>query len=148
DALTQDPDAKNPETAYLTTTLFRNPPVNRPENTMVGVMSDSGKDVTTGSMTVSDASNWVWEGTGVANGTVLPGILGYEVDRLFPGSPAGIADLAHSPYLLNGTTYYSDMTAYSTAAGTTVLATGSMQWTWGLDDYVFPFSPPGGRGGP
>jgi hypothetical protein len=75
--------------------------------------------VTTGSMTVSNASNWVWAGTGVSNGTTLPGTLGYEVNQLSPGSPAGTVDLAHSPFLLmptDGETHYSDMTVYSTAA--------------------------------
>ncbi|HLO51308.1 MAG TPA: N,N-dimethylformamidase beta subunit family domain-containing protein, partial [Kamptonema sp.] len=45
---------------------------------------------------------------------------------------------AHSPYSYKGRTRYADMTVYTAASGATVFATGSMQWTWGLDDYNAP----------
>jgi len=33
---------------------------------------------------------------------------------------------------------FSDATVYFTSSGATVFATGSMQWSWGLDDYGVP----------
>jgi hypothetical protein len=32
---------------------------------------------------------------------------------------------------------YSDMTVYTAPSGSTVLATGTMDWCWGLDSYPY-----------
>ena len=42
---------------------------------MVGDPFDAG-------MVVANASHWVFNGTGLSNGDVLPGLLGYEVDGM------------------------------------------------------------------
>jgi hypothetical protein len=57
---------------------------------------------------------------------------------MFGIEPSGTARIAHSPYLFQGATRYTDMTTYTAASGATVFATGSMQWNWGLDDYNAP----------
>jgi hypothetical protein len=73
---------------------------------------------------------------------VLKGMLGYEVDRVGPGSPPGIRVLASSPYAAchdpdcaSSDLRYANMTYYATPAGAGVFATGSMNWNWGLDAY-------------
>ena len=136
-ALTADPYAtdSDPSNDYLITVRWRDPPVNRPEEAFVGVMYEY--DPVNGDIVVDNSSNWVYSGTLLRNGDHLTGLLGYEVDRIFGYGPAGTIRLAHSPYPLGTGTSYSDMTVY-TVGNATVFATGSMQWTWGLDDYNAP----------
>jgi hypothetical protein len=57
---------------------------------------------------------------------------------MFGNAPTNTIRIAHSPYSYNGGTRYSDMTIYTTDSGAIVFATGSMQWSWGLDDYNAP----------
>ena len=90
-----------------------------------------------------NASHWVFACTGLRNGDPLRGLLGYEVDAIYGGGPATLERLAHSPFLDHGDpaapkTRYSDMTIYTAESGALVFATGSIQWSWGLDDYNVP----------
>jgi hypothetical protein len=116
----------------LTTVKFRSHPVDRPEDALVGVMYET--DPVESDIVVSEASSWVFEGTGLKNGDHLPGLLGYEVDRIAGHSPAGTHLLAHSPYPFRGNTRYSDMSLYTAPSGSIVFAAGTMQWSWGLVD--------------
>jgi len=126
-----------PDHQHLVTVRFRDPPVNRPEDALVGVMYQS-RTLRTYDMVISDASHWIFANTGLLNGSHLQDLLGYEADRMYGHAPPGTVRVAHSPYLYNGAILYSDMTVYTAAAGSTVVATGSMQWSWGLDDYSYP----------
>jgi hypothetical protein len=123
-------------TRRLTTVKFRSQPVDRPEDALVGVMYES--DPVQGDMIVTDASNWIFEGTGLKNGDHLPGLLGYEVDRISDHTPPGLLRITRSPYPFRGNTRYSDMVAYTAPSGSTVVATGTMQWSWGLVDPEIP----------
>jgi hypothetical protein len=94
---------------------------------------------------VSNAAHWVFAGTGLRNGDALRGLLGYEVDASYGGGPATLERLAHSPFVDRGgptektpQTKYSDMTIYTAGSGALVFATGSIQWSWGLDGYNAP----------
>ena len=119
-------------TRRLTTVKFRSHPVDRPEDALVGVMYET--DPVQGDLVVSDASNWIFEGTGLKNGDHLPGLLGYEVDRISDHTPSGTQQITHSPYPFRGNTRYSDMSVYTAPSGSIVFATGTMQWSWGLVD--------------
>jgi hypothetical protein len=129
-----DPISHSPDPAMrrLTTVKFRSHPVNRPEEEMVGVLYET--DPVQGDIVVSDASNWVFNGTGLKNGDHLPNLLGYEVDRTSERTPPGTQRIAHSPYTFRGDNRYSDMTVYTAPSGSIVFAVGSMQWNWGLVD--------------
>jgi hypothetical protein len=116
----------------LTTVMFRSHPVDRPEDTLVGVMYET--DPVQSDIVISDASSWIFEGTGLKNGDHLPGLLGYEVDRTSDHTPSGTHRLAHSPYPFRGSTRYSDMVLYTTPSGSIVFASGTLQWSWGLFD--------------
>ncbi len=150
-----DPFARDKNLAndYLVTTLWRNSPVNRPEDALIGVMYQTYKvnaDIII-DLTVPD---WLLAGTKLKldNMTAsmqmqhqtplkqihLVGLLGYEVDRMFGNAPANTIRIAHSPYIHHGKRRYADMTIYTTGSGAIVFATGSMQWNWGLDDYNAP----------
>lgn len=125
----------DPTNNYLATSIWRDPPLNRPENTMIGVMFETNpvdRDVI-----VDDATNWAFAGTGLIHGDRLSGLAGYEVDRMFPNSPPGTLRLAHSAVTTDGKKFH-DMTVYLAASGATVFAVGSIQWSWGLDDYNAP----------
>ncbi|MGB9150925.1 MAG: N,N-dimethylformamidase beta subunit family domain-containing protein, partial [Burkholderiales bacterium] len=126
----------NPAEATL---KFRNPIVNRPEASLVGVMYDF--DSVDGDMVISNCIPWICNGTNLVNGSVLPGMLGYEVDKVDPASsPANIQIITASPYLYNRDgiveTRFSNMTYYQAASGARVFATGSMNWNFGVDAYL------------
>jgi len=129
DPFFHDPD---PAKRRRTTTQFRRHPVNRPEAAIIGVMYESHQ--AQGDIVISDSSSWVFDGTGLAAGDVLPGLLGYEVDRKFPESPSGTHVFAHSPYFVNDSKRIGEMAYYTASSSATVVATGSMQWNWGLDE--------------
>lgn len=138
---------------YLVTTLWRKPPINRPEDAMIGVMyatfgvnSDIVLNRTAPDWLLADTqlspattqASTGWFGKKAPSEMRLSGLLGYEVDRMFKNAPANTIRIAHSPYRHEGRTKYSDMTVYQAASGATVFATGSIQWSWGLDDFNAP----------
>jgi hypothetical protein len=60
-------------------------------------------------------------------------LLGYEINAVLPGTtPAQTRVLAHSTSGGNA----SDMTYYVDASSAQVFGTGTMQWSWGLDNYI------------
>lgn len=124
----------------LTTTRFRDRPVKDPEDALIGMMYESyfpGNKYE--DIVIQDASSWIFANTGLKNGDHLPGLLGYELDKMYGHAPHGTQRVAHSPYLdIAGALHYSDMTYYATAAGSTVVATGSMNWNWGLGEFGYP----------
>jgi hypothetical protein len=105
-----------------------------PEAEFIGVMY--GYEPVNGDIVIDDDTTWVTAGTGLTRGAHLNGLLGYEVDKIVASSPPNIERIGHS-YVpsKNG---YADMTLYTAPSGALVFATGSMQWSWGLDDYNAP----------
>jgi len=136
---TEDPYAASPDplTARLATGRWRDSPTSRPEAALVGVQYIA--DPVEGDMVVADATHWAFEGTGLKNGDAFPGLLGYEVDAVSEASPPSLRVLAHSPFGGGADEpRYSDMASYQAPGGALVFATGSMFWSWGLDDYNAP----------
>ncbi|HET7437641.1 MAG TPA: N,N-dimethylformamidase beta subunit family domain-containing protein [Thermoanaerobaculia bacterium] len=139
DAPQKDPVAldSDPSNDNLLTTKFRNTPVSDPEAELIGVQYvDNPVD---GDITIDDVTSapWVFANTGLTTGSVIPGLLGYEVDAIAASSPPSVIRLAHSPFVTTegNRSGYSDMTVYTAASGATVFATGSIQWAWGVDDW-------------
>ena len=130
---TTDPYASNPNTAYLTTTEWRLPPLNMPEETLVGAMYAT--DPVNADIIVSDSSHWVYTYTGLHNGDHLSGMLGYEVDSMHGNQPADTVGVAHET---TASGVSADTTVYTAASGATVFASGSFDWSWGLDDFGTP----------
>ena len=133
DPFATDGDAAND---HLVTTQWREPPVNNPEEVLIGVMYESVP--VDGDVVVSQLSHQIFSGVSLPENSRLPGLLGYEADRRFGPASSDLVVLAHSPYDLNGRTNYADMSLYASTNGSMVFATGSMQWAWGLDDYNAP----------
>jgi hypothetical protein len=128
-----------PQNDRLITGRWRDRPVSRPEERLVGVMYAA--DPVDADVIVGNADHWVFAGTGLRNGDALNGLLGYEVDAIYGDGPAALERLAHSPFVDQGKpgkVRYADMTIYAAAGGALVFATGSIQWSWGLDDYNAP----------
>ncbi len=110
--------------------------------------------------------HWVYNNTRVQVGEVFPGLLGYEADRIFDNgsTPAGLEIIAASPVPVGvidhdspASANYdpanpkSHMTVYSKACSitpcqnpvSTVFATGSIQWVWGLNtSFKWPYIDP------
>lgn len=137
-----DPFAENPR---LTTVKWRDPRANRPEDALLGVMYFL--DPVDGDIVVDKPEHWVFANTGLLKGDRLPGLLGYEVDRIGTHSPANLVRLCHSPAFSLDTGQFvdeSDMTIYTARGGAQVFAAGTIQWSWGLDSYGVPPLPDGG----
>ena len=91
---------------------------------------------------VADASAWVFAGTGLRNGEVIPGVIASDVDKFDGayGQPANDQIFGHSPIPASlGQTsigaFFSDMTYYTDAStGAGVLDTGTNNWIPALDD--------------
>jgi hypothetical protein len=129
----------DPSNDHLATTQWRLPPVSRPEDMLIGVyylMDPVDSDIV-----ISDAQHWAFAGTGLVNGSRLPGLLGYEVDGLGENAPKGLRVLAASPAKSLEhpcRVGVSNMAAYVAPSRAGVFATGSIQWSWGLDDFNAP----------
>ncbi len=122
----------------LTTTLFRNAPVNMPENALLGEMYGSMFNWgVTFPWVVTNVNHWIYNGTGLHNGDSIPGVVGYEFEQITNNgsTPSGLVTLSSSPV----TDYYgNNMTAngtiYTTSAGSLVFDAGTVYWEWKLDD--------------
>jgi N,N-dimethylformamidase beta subunit-like protein len=124
-----------------TTVEWRDPPVNRPEQTIKGVQYTNS--VNWGSLAgyvVTNSTSWVYAGTGFKDGDTVPGIVGYEMDRYMPDvagpTTTNLTLLSHSPFTSNGgVADYSNSSIYQVASGAWVFSTGTMSWSWALDDF-------------
>ena len=137
-ALAEDPYALDgdPSNDHLITVQWRDQPLNRPEHQLIGVMFETVP--VDGDLVITRPAHPLFSGIPLPPDHRLPGLLGYEIDRAFPDGPAGLVILAHSPYLRDGQIVYGDMTLYQTPSGSPVFASGTIQWSWGLDDYNVP----------
>jgi hypothetical protein len=127
----EDPLARtNPS---LTTVNWREPPVTRPENQLIGEQYECNP--VSADMVVTDPTNWVFAGTGLQRGSRLPGLVGGEYDRFYPatGVPKTVEILAHSPLTCRGRPSYADMTYYTAPSGAGIFDTGTQAWTTRLD---------------
>lgn len=154
EAFERDPLALDgdPANDVRVTGLFRDPRIGRPEASLIGVMYAFWP--ASASMVVQNTAHpdygWVFAGTGLSDGSVIPDAVGYEADRLYPGaSPPGVVPLAssnvgpgepHWDYDCTPAGCFSNASIYRTPGDGYVFATGSIQFPWRLDDFVVPDS--------
>jgi Abnormal spindle-like microcephaly-assoc'd, ASPM-SPD-2-Hydin len=127
----------------IVTSRWRDAPVNLPENALIGVMYQDQVQRNY-DYVVQNASNWIYAGTGFAEGTHVPGIVGYEYDKIWSNgfSPPGLTILSNSPVVgcCEGSgNSFSNSTLYTAPSGAQVFASGTIQWSWGLDGYTANF---------
>ena len=138
------------------TLRFRDLAPPQPENAVGGVML--GGVAASRHFRVSDASHWIYAGTGLTNyvsGTpvtsgpnqnAIASLIGYEFDARPANDPSlasfasyeppGLTQVGHSavPASDNGVASFSDATLYTAGSGAIVFSAGTMQWSWGLDN--------------
>src|SRR5439155_1017241 len=120
------------------------PPVNRPEQTLIGVQYTDQvlfNQQTSSSYVpyvVTNSANWVYAGTGFRDGDSVPGIVGYEADRWFSQYPPPNAVTGTYTLLSNsaiGTSDHANSSVYQAPSGAWVFGAGTLQWSWALDNY-------------
>src|SRR3989442_2604094 len=132
--------AIDPVYGPTTTTEWRSPPVNRPEQTLMGIQfSAQLQGNTNTAYVVTNSSHWVYAGTGFKDGDVVPGIVGYEVDSYMPSYPppnsANQTLLSRSPVPgTGGVTSYANSAIYQAPSGAWVFTAGTLSWSWALDN--------------
>jgi hypothetical protein len=135
----RDVDPFNGKNDLLVTVRWRDPPVNMPENSLVGTISDEPWFVR-GAFTVANSSNWVYKDTGLKDGDKLPGIIGYEIHYYIANGfqPKNLTILGHS-LATNDTnaSTFADTVLFTTKSRSLVFSAGSVIWNWGLDDWLY-----------
>jgi hypothetical protein len=111
----------------LVTRRFRDPSVDRPENKLVGVMSDGSDTAQPADWVVTNSGHWIYGGTGLSNGDRIADLVFTEWDGLVHNglTPQGITVLASSevpndvtPGSRHESTIYERGGAFVFAAGT------------------------------
>jgi hypothetical protein len=137
-SLTPDPVAP--------TYRWRDPPNNRPENALLGVMYIGRHEMgfwTGFDWVARNVTDPAFANTGLTNGAALRQLVGYEWDGVVNNgfSPRGLVILGASPVtpstvatgIPKTATQISHTTRYTHASGAQVFATGSIQWMWALN---------------
>lgn len=127
----------------LSTVLFRSPPNDAPENSLIGVMSEpptlvKGSPV---DLVVADGADPLMAGTGLTTGEHIPRVAGWEADRMIDNglTPPGIRVLFQSPYV-SGVDSVTPGVMQSTVyqwqpSGALVYAAGEPGFAWGVETY-------------
>jgi hypothetical protein len=125
----QDPD-QGPEV----TARFRDLQIGRPENSLLGIMFGTWSNIRS-PFEVYDASHWLFAGTGLSDGDVIPWLVGYESDTRYANGaePPGLEVAAQEPTVaIDGYTRTSCATSYRAQSGALVFDAGTIEWAWGL----------------
>jgi hypothetical protein len=119
----------------LETTQWALPPVSEPPHALLGVGYRSWDGPTPAAWIVRNAWAWPYEGTGVQEGDAIPGIVGYETDRVVDDAltPPGLTVLAESPVIRHdGAPDLQQAVVRDVPGGAFVFAAGTIEWSWGL----------------
>jgi SAM-dependent methyltransferase len=122
----------------LTTERFRDLHPPRPEGLLFGVqyqdgMTAAGEAPRDYELTEECAGHPWLEGTGFEHPAALRGLVGYEWDAIAPGrEPPGATVFFHHDGVGRSP---ADVVAHRAGSGALVFAAGSLQFTWGLDDW-------------
>lgn len=138
DTRTDPMQATNPS---LTTGLWRDAPVSQPESALLGSMYESHFVFgTTFPWVATNVGHWAYDGTALAEGAPIDGLVGYEYDRAwsqFP-LPAGLEVLSASPVTdVDGVAGLHQASLYQHTSGGLVFNAGTVGWSWKLDDNAF-----------
>src|SRR5229473_2620630 len=124
------------------TVAWRSGYLNRPGQTLTGLTISGEVDFNSNAdYVVTNSSHWVYAGTGFKDGDAVHGIVGYEMDRYDTNYPAPTSTnrtlLSTSPFMdTSGAARYSNSSIYQAPTGAWVFASGTMSWSWALDNLV------------
>ncbi|GDY31650.1 N,N-dimethylformamidase beta subunit family domain-containing protein [Gandjariella thermophila] len=137
----EDPLNGRGDPLEVTGNTWAAPPANWPESDFVGAAYNGflRPNAPPGGFTVVDAGAWIFAGTGLRDGAVVPGVIRSDVDRFDAGGghPPDVQIFGHSPLPVaqaeantrNGPVFYSDMTYYTDPRGHAgVFDSGTNNW--------------------
>lgn len=122
------------DNARVSQNWWGQPPANLPASTLVGARYIGYNNSGTFPLQVSDASSWLFKGTGLANGAKIPGVITSDLQAYDPAranNPPNVEILDHSPVSvdLHPNLHYADTTYYTTAASKAgVFQSGTIGW--------------------
>ena len=113
---------------------FRDDPINRSEEQLVGTMYESWM-LFGQSWTVVEGAHAMYEGTGLGTGDTIPQLVGDEYDRTFGlDTPAPVDVVARSPLVdAEGRPGIGETTLYTAPSGALVFGAATIFWAKGLD---------------
>jgi hypothetical protein len=143
---TEDPLNGKASPLEVTGNTWFSPPTNWPESGLVGQMYAGFLEPGTPSapFVVEDAKAWIFKGTGLHDGSAVPGVIASDFDHVAPSwpMPSNLQVLGHSPIPLSdvqtelgewGDYTYSDATYYTTTASKAgVFDSGNCNWIFTL----------------
>jgi hypothetical protein len=131
----------DPVKGATTSVRWRDPPVSRPEQLLLGAMSSSmlPSSASPAMYVATGTTSFMYTGTGTADGQPIARIVGYETDRYqsqYPSPPTTAGSytaLSHSAFInSDGAPDYQESRIYQAPSGAWVFAAGTIQWSWGL----------------
>lgn len=113
---------------------FRDAPISRPEEALVGAMYESWM-LFGMPWTVFNAAHPMYQGTGLHDFDTIPQLVGYEYDRTFEGgAPGKVTTVSRSPLIdAEGKPGLSEATIYTAPSGAFVFDAATIYWAHGLD---------------
>lgn len=132
--------AVDPEPSLtLKTVRWRDPPVNQPEDRLLGA-EYTNLVAGRADWVVADAGSWVYRGTGVSNGNRIRGLVFGESDRAVtpptPGSTPIVSILSDSPFVTGrGGRDRSQAVVYQAASGAWVFDAATLGWAGALNPF-------------
>lgn len=116
------------------TSRFRDAPSAMPENAILGMLYEC-YPVDTDYRVVSPRW-WGFRGTGVRDGSLIPGLVGPESDRVYPdgNTPRPLQILSHSTFDCRGMVTSTESVYYTTESGAGVFTAGTLRWGCALVD--------------
>jgi hypothetical protein len=120
--------------------LWRNPPIDRPESTLTGMIYECNGPDLQADMVIHDADAWMFEGTNVTAGQRWPGAVRQEYDRVHPDvpTPPSLQVLARSPIECGAGPSFSDMIYYTAPSGAGVFNAGTLHFETQLGPLCAP----------
>ncbi len=127
-------DPANASDPAHVTARWRDAPLNRPENHMIGEMYGAWMWVAS-PLFVRDPASWIWTGAEVSANTMIPGVYAEEVDNRgdrhnLPSKLAVVCGSTTEDH--NGDLAAGETTLYPAASGAQVFSTGSIKWSRAL----------------
>lgn len=144
---TADPLNGQDEPLQVTGNTWGSSPANWPEDEFIGESYNGflTPNASPAALHITDASAWIFTGTGLHDGDTVPGVIGSDVDSLEPGlgHPPNVEVMTHSPldahhaHARTNTDgiFYSDMTYYTDPTGRAGV------WDSGTNNWIPALSP-------
>ena len=122
------------DNAEVSQNWWGQPPADLPASTLVGASYVGFNNLTSFPFVVSDPSSWLFAGTGLKAGALVPGVMTSDFQAYDPtrsSNPANVEVLSHSPVTVqfNPSRHFADTVFYTMAASKAgVFTSGTVNW--------------------